>query len=127
MDSDAALNIRALEMAGYEVSYEIVSTSAEMRAALDRGSYDLVLSDHNLPQFDSPAALAIFQERQLDIPFIIVSGAIGEETAVSLMKAGVHDYVMKDNLAKLGPAVERELRDAEVRRRRKESEEKTAG
>jgi len=124
MESDAAFNIRALEKAGYEVIYEIVATAAEMRSALDKGSYDLVLSDHNLPQFDSPTALSIFQERNLDIPFIIVSGAIGEETAVRLMKTGAQDYVMKSNLPRLAPAVERELRDAEVRRRRKESDEK---
>jgi PAS domain S-box-containing protein len=124
MESDAALNIRALETAGYKITYEIVTTAAEMRAALDQGTYDLVLSDHNLPQFNSPAALSIFQEYHLEIPFIIVSGAIGEEIAVSLMKAGAQDYVMKSNLPRLAPAVERELRDAEVRRRRKESEEK---
>jgi PAS domain S-box-containing protein len=124
IESDAALNIRALETAGYEVAAEIVTTAAEMRTALDKSSFDLLLSDHNLPQFDSPAALAVFQERHLDIPFIIVSGAIGEETAVGLMKAGAQDYVMKSNLARLAPAVERELKDAEARRHRKESEEK---
>ena len=123
-ESDAALNRRALEKAGYELNCTIVATASEMRAALANGSYDLVLSDHNLPQFDSSAALAIFKEHQLGIPFIIVSGAIGEEIAVGLMKAGAQDYVMKSNLARLAPAVERELGDAEVRRRRKESEEK---
>ncbi len=124
LESDAYLNTRTLEMAGYEVNCEVISTASEMRSALEKGSYDLVLSDHNLPQFDSPSALAIFQERKLDIPFIIVSGAIGEEIAVSLMKSGAHDYVMKNNLARLAPAVERELREAEGRRCRKESEEK---
>jgi PAS domain S-box-containing protein len=124
MESDAALNLRALEKAGYKITYEIVTTGVEMRAALKNGKFDLVLSDHNLPQFDSPAALAIFQEEHLDIPFIIVSGAIGEETAVDLMKAGVQDYVKKNHLTRLAPAVEREVMAADMRRRRKESEEK---
>jgi len=121
-ESDAALNIRALEKAGFEVSYQIVTTAQEMNDALERVSFDLVLSDHNLPQFNSPAALAIFVRKKLDIPFIVVSGAIGEETAVNLMKSGAHDYVMKSNLSRLGPAVERELRDAEIRRTRKQME-----
>jgi PAS domain S-box-containing protein len=123
-ESDAALNIRAMERAGFEVEFQIVSTGEEMREALSRYVFDLVLSDHNLPQFDSPSALAIFKEKGLDIPFIVVSGAIGEETAVMLMKSGAQDYVMKGNLARLAPVVERELRDAEIRRQRKQSEEK---
>jgi PAS domain S-box-containing protein len=123
-ESDAALNIRALEKAGFEVAYEIVTTAGEMKDALAKKSFDLVLSDHNLPQFDSPSALAIFKEKGLDVPFIIVSGAIGEETAVQLMKSGAQDYVMKGNLARLAPVVERELTDAEIRRQRRQSEEK---
>jgi PAS domain S-box-containing protein len=123
-ESDAALNIRALERAGFEVSFEIVSTAEEMADALAKQTFDLVLSDHNLPQFDSPSALAIFKDKGLDVPFIIISGAIGEETAVQLMKSGAQDYVMKGNLARLAPVVERELRDAEIRRQRKQSEEK---
>lgn len=121
-ESDAALNIRALEAAGYDVSFELVSTAATMRSALGGQAFDLVLSDHSLPQFDSPSALALLQESGRDIPFIVVSGAIGEEMAVRLMKAGAQDYVMKGNLARLGPAVERELRDAEIRRERKRGE-----
>ncbi len=123
-ESDAALNIRALEKAGFEVDFQIASTGDEMKEALSTQVFDLVLSDHNLPQFDSPSALAIFKEKGLDIPFIVVSGAIGEETAVMLMKSGAQDYVMKGNLARLAPVVERELRDAEVRRQRRQSEEK---
>jgi PAS domain S-box-containing protein len=123
-ESDAGLNIRALERAGFEVSFEIVTTAEEMKEALAEKTFDLVLSDHNLPQFDSPSALAIFKEKGLDIPFIIISGAIGEETAVQLMKAGAQDYVMKGNLPRLAPVVERELRDAEIRRQRKQADEK---
>jgi PAS domain S-box-containing protein len=123
-ESDAALNIRAIEKAGFAVDFEIVSTGEEMKEALSKHVFDIVLSDHNLPQFDSPSALAIFKEKRLDIPFIVVSGAIGEETAVMLMKSGAQDYVMKGNLSRLAPVVERELRDAEIRRQRKQSEEK---
>jgi PAS domain S-box-containing protein len=121
-ESDAALNIQTLESAGYQVTSEIVTTASEMRAALEKTDFDLVLSDHNLPQFDSSAALAIFKERKQDKPFIIVSGTIGEETAVALMKAGAQDYIMKSNLAKLVPAVERELKDAVTRRLQQDTE-----
>jgi PAS domain S-box-containing protein len=123
-ESDAALNIRVLENAGHQVSYVIVDTANEMKAALKKGNFDIVLSDHNLPQFGSAAALALLKESGREIPFIIVSGAIGEEIAVQLMKDGAQDYVMKDHLSRLAPAVERELRDAEARRQRKRSEEK---
>jgi PAS domain S-box-containing protein len=123
-ESDALFNIRALEKAGFEVSPEVVTTGPEMRAALSKQEWDLVLSDHNLPQFDSASALAIFKTARLEVPFIIVSGAIGEETAVNLMKNGAQDYVMKGNLARLAPVVERELQDAEIRRQRRKSEEK---
>jgi PAS domain S-box-containing protein/putative nucleotidyltransferase with HDIG domain len=129
--SDAALNVRALERAGYKVSFETVVNGAEMRSALERWTFDIVLSDHNLPQFDSIQALALIGEYGLDTPFIIVSGAIGEETAVALMKAGAQDYVMKNNLARLPSVVERALRETDVRRERRravealrESEEK---
>src|SRR5262245_25392346 len=95
-----------------------------MSAALEQQSWDLVIADYLMPQFDGLAALALVREKGLDLPFIIVSGHITDDTAVGAMKAGAHDYVMKDNLARLGPAVERELREAEVRRQRKRSEEK---
>ena len=88
-----------------------------------RQEWDLVISDYRLPRFDGLAALALVKEKGLDLPFIIVSGYITEETAVAAMKAGAHDYVMKDNLARLGQAVERELREAEVRRERRRAEE----
>jgi PAS domain S-box-containing protein len=123
-ESDAALNIRALEHAGYEVAFELVDTADGMKDALNSGDFDIVLSDHNLPQFGSAAALALLKATCRDIPFIIVSGAIGEETAVELMKAGAQDYVIKGNLSRLAPAVERELKDAEARRERKRSAEK---
>lgn len=122
-DSDAALDVRELEGAGYQITHEIVSTANKMKTALHTQTFDLIISDHNLPQFDSLKALGILKESGLDIPFIVVSGTIGEETAVKIMKAGAHDYVMKGNLSRLGMAVERELRDVEERRKHKQAED----
>jgi len=121
--SDSALNVRALERGGFRVAFTVVTNASEMRAALESSPYDIVLSDHNLPQFDSIQALALIGEYGLDTPFIVVSGAIGEETAVALMKAGAQDYVMKDNLARLTSVVERALKEVEVCRERLRAEE----
>lgn len=122
-EDDAELLLLAMKAGGYEPIVERVDTAAAMRAALGKQAWDLVLSDHSMPQFSGPAALALLQESGLDLPFIIVSGAIGEETAVAAMKAGAHDYVMKGNLARLLPAIERELREAAGRRERRRAEE----
>jgi PAS domain S-box-containing protein len=121
-ESDAGLNVRALEAAGYKVSYELAANAGEMKSALDKHTSDLVISDHNMPQFDSHQSLALLRESGQDIPFIVVSGTIGEETAVALMKAGAQDYVMKGNLSRLAPAVERALREVEDQRARKRAE-----
>jgi signal transduction histidine kinase len=123
VESDAALIIRQLEKAGYAVVSERVETAAELTAALGKQTWDLVLADFSLPQFDAPAALAVLQATGLDVPFIVISGTIGEETAVDMMRAGAHDYLMKDHLARLGPAVRRELAEAQVRREHKQAEE----
>jgi PAS domain S-box-containing protein len=120
---DAILLEIELQRAGYAPVCHRVETPAALTAALARQKWDLVLADYHLPDFDGLAALAIVKGQGLDVPFIIVSGYITEETAVAAMKAGAHDFVMKDKLARLGPAVERELRDAEVRRERRRSEE----
>jgi PAS domain S-box-containing protein/putative nucleotidyltransferase with HDIG domain len=122
-DRDVALEVRALEAAGYRVTYAVADTAAEMKAALAEQAFDIVISDHDLPQFDAPGALAVLKESGLDIPFILVSGTIGEEAAVALMKAGAHDYVLKHRLSLLVPAVEHTLQDAEDRRGRKQAEE----
>ncbi len=122
-DSDAKLIIRLLDKAGYKVAYQQVETAGQLRAALEKQAWDIVISDYHLPQFDGSAALRLLQEMGLDIPFIAVSGTIGEETAVTMMKAGAHDYLMKDNLTRLAPAVERELAQAEERRERKQAEQ----
>jgi PAS domain S-box-containing protein len=120
---DALLLEIELQRADYDPVCHRVETPAALTAALERQKWDLVLADYHLPHFDGLAALATIKERGLDLPFIIVSGYITEDTAVAAMKAGAHDFVMKDKLARLGPAVERELRDAEVRRERRRSEE----
>jgi DNA-binding NtrC family response regulator len=120
---DAAILLRMLHHAGYEVVQERVETADAMRAALEKQVWDIVLSDHKMPHFSSEEALALLRDKGLDVPFIIVSGSIGEEAAVAVMKAGAHDYITKGNLARLSPAIERELRDAEVRLQRKRTEE----
>lgn len=121
--SDAAMMVRLLSKAGYDVRDERVENADEMQAALARQIWNVVIADYRLPEFNAPAALALLQQAGLDIPFIVVSGTIGEDTAVAMMKAGAHDYLMKDKLSRLAPAIERELRDAQVRRERKQADE----
>jgi signal transduction histidine kinase len=122
-EDDALLLMRQLEHGGYHVTFERVATAATMIAALERQQWDIIISDYALPGFNGLAALRLVREKRLDIPFIVVSGTIGETIAVEAMKAGAHDYVMKDNLHRLVPAVERELREAEMRREHKRSEQ----
>jgi len=123
-ENDAALLELALQRTGFSTRCERVETAEDLTAALDRQDWDVVVADYVMPQFDGLSALALVKEKGLDLPFIIVSGHITDDTAVAAMKAGAHDYVMKDNLTRLGPAVERELRDVEVRRARKMTEKK---
>jgi signal transduction histidine kinase len=122
-EDDAALLDIELQRAGYAPVCHRVETREAMSSALERSTWDLIIADYRLPSFDGLAALALVKEKGLDLPFIIVSGYITEETAAAAMKAGAHDYVMKDKLARLGPAVGRELREAEVRRERRRAEE----
>jgi len=118
-EDDALMLLHELERGGYKVTSERVDTAEAMRSALARQRWDIILCDYTMPHFSAFAALEIFKEADLDLPFILVSGAIGEETAVELMKTGVHDFIIKGNLARLVPAVQRELREAGVRRERK--------
>jgi len=120
---DAELLARALIRGGFALTWARVDTAEEMDKALRKQPWDLILCDHAMPRFSAPEALELLKRHDTDVPFIIVSGYIEEETAVSAMKAGAHDYIMKDRLARLVPAVERELRDAEVRRARAKSDE----
>jgi two-component sensor histidine kinase len=115
---DASFTERALAKAGYTLYSERVVTAAEMRAALAKRSWDVIISDYRLPLLDAPAALTLLHDSGCDIPFIVVSGAIGEELAVAIMKAGAQDYLLKNDLARLAPAVEREIRDARTRKDR---------
>jgi signal transduction histidine kinase len=121
--ADALLLTRALERGGFAITSERVDTEDAMRAVLQSKPCDLILCDHAMPSFSAPQALELLKQHGLDLPFIIVSGYIEEDTAVAAMKAGAHDYIMKDRLARLVPAVERELREAEIRRARRKSEE----
>jgi diguanylate cyclase (GGDEF)-like protein len=117
-EDDAALVAAALTRAGYHVHARRVDTAADLRRELEHGDWDLVIADYTMPAFSGTKALAIVREQHPDLPFIFVSGTIGEDTAVAAMRTGAHDYIMKANLARLAPAVERELREAAVRRER---------
>ena len=122
-EEDSLLLRRELGNGGYDPVWERVDTADAMSAALEEGSWDLVLADFALPGFGALAALNLVRQAGLNLPFIVVSGVIGEEQAVATMKAGAHDYVFKNNLRRLLPAIERELNEATVRRQRKRAEE----
>lgn len=122
-EEDALLLVREIARGGFDVSYERVETPEVMAAALDSDSWDLVISDCIMPRFSGLAALKLLQQKRLDLPFIIVSGKIGEDIAVDVMKAGAHDYILKNNLFRLVPAINRELREAAVRRECRMAEE----
>jgi diguanylate cyclase (GGDEF)-like protein len=115
-EDDALLLVRELKRGGYDVNFNRVDDKADLRQALDDGYWDLVITDHNLPGFSSDQAVLMIKDSGRDIPVIIVSGSIGEDLAVAAMKMGAHDYIMKSNLTRLVPAIERELREAENRR-----------
>lgn len=121
-EDDALLLLRELRRS-YEPVYKRVETLESLKAALESEEWDLIISDYVLPRFSGHAALSALKESGLDLPFIIVSGNIGEDIAVEAMKAGAHDYIIKGSLKRLVPAVERELREAEVRRQRRRSAE----
>lgn len=122
-DNDVSLVLRELRQGGYTVEHKVVDTAADMRTALDALEWDIVLSDFSLPAFSGMEALEIVRSREIDLPFILVSGTVGEEMAVAALKAGAGDYVMKSALRKLVPAVQRELREAEVRRSKRLADE----
>lgn len=121
-ESDALLIIREIRKGGYTPFFERVDTSESLTEMLQQHTWDLVITDHNMPSLNSQNVLDCIYGLDLDIPVIIVSGIIPEETAVATMKAGAQDYIMKDNLTRLIPAIERELSDARVRSARKKAE-----
>jgi signal transduction histidine kinase len=114
VEDDALLVVRELRRAGFEPGYQRVHTRVALEAALEQ-EWDIVLCDYSMPGFSALEALALVRKRALDVPFIIVSGTVGEARAVEIMRAGAHDYVFKDNLSRLGVAIERELREARNR------------
>jgi len=122
-DDDAHLLLRALRREGYDVSYEIVDTPSAMRSKLEQQDWDVITSDHAMPDFSVPEALAIAKELRPSLPFIIVSGEIALNMVVSLMKAGVQDYIQKGELPRIGPAIERALKEAETILKHKQAEE----
>jgi len=119
---DAVLLLRELRRGGYQVESRIAATRAEVVAAL-RKTWDLVVVDHHLPGFSGLEALRIVREADSEVPVLFVSGGVGEEAAVAAMKAGAQDFVLKDNLARFVPAVQRELREAAVRRRARHADD----
>jgi diguanylate cyclase (GGDEF)-like protein len=122
-EADAELLRRELRRGGYAPEFERVETPEGLDDALARQSWDLIVSDYAMPRFNGLQALKLTQEKGLDIPFIIVSGSIGEDVAVAAMKAGAHDYMMKGNTSRLLPAIARELREAHIRQERRQAEE----
>lgn len=123
-EDDAVLLIRALRQGGYDPIFERVETAPAMRVALSRQTWDIVLSDYSMPHFSGPGALALFKKEGPQIPFIFISGTMGEDVAVQALKGGADDYLMKSNLKRLIPAVERALRELKMRLDQKLSEEK---
>src|SRR6266853_5940044 len=122
-ERDVSLLTRHLMRAGYEIVSERVETPEAMRAALETEEWDVILCDYSMPQFNALSALALLKEMKVDLPFIIISGTVGEAVAVEAMRAGAHDYLMKDNLVRLAPTIEREMHEAENRRARRRSED----
>ena len=126
VDDDAALLVRHLNKAGYAIDFKRVDRAGDFSDSLQDADWDVIISDFSLPGFTGLDALEILKAHGRDIPFIIISGTIGEETAVAAMKAGAADYLMKDNLTRLVPAVVREIADAQERHARREAERSLA-
>jgi len=118
----ASLLVRALRQGGFEVASQRVDSAATLKQNLYSAPWDIVIADYSMPGFSGAAALQIVRSIDPDIPFFFVSGTIGEETAVQAMRQGANDYIMKGSLARLIPAIQRELREAEVRREHKRIE-----
>jgi CheY-like chemotaxis protein len=121
-EDDAVLLLAHLRRSGYEITCSRVDTAEGMLLALTQAEWDAVISDYSVPGFGALPALELLQSTARDLPFIIVSGAVGEETAVGAMKAGAHDFLLKNRLERLVPALERELKDAEARREHRKVE-----
>jgi two-component system cell cycle sensor histidine kinase/response regulator CckA len=122
VEQDALLAVRDLRRGGFDVTFERVDTPEAMAAALAKQPWDIIISDYSMPRFTALLALGLMKERNLDLPFIIVSGTVGEDIAVEALRAGAHDFMAKGKFARLVPAIERELREAETRHERRRME-----
>jgi signal transduction histidine kinase len=120
---DTELVVDTLQEGGFDPEYQRVERPEEFEAALKNNQWDLIISDYVMPHFSEPAAMDILKKSKKDIPFIVISGKIGEDTAVMAMKSGAHDYVMKDKLARLAPAISRELQEAKQREAKRQAEQ----
>ena len=120
-EDDALLIVLELRRSNFNPVWEQVETADKLCTMLKSRTWDVIIADYRIPGFDAPAALKVVKQSQLDIPFIVVSGKVGEQLAVEMMKAGAHDYVMKDNLTRLPEAVRRELREAQIRLERQQT------
>src|SRR5919106_1043899 len=118
-ENDAQMILRELDRGGYEVTFQRVDTAEQMAAALRAGPWDIAISDFSMPLFSGIGALRVFRESGLDMPFIVVSGTISEDSAVEALKAGAHDFIVKGRFARLIPAIERELREVRFREERR--------
>jgi response regulator RpfG family c-di-GMP phosphodiesterase len=125
-EDDVALVLRVLKRSGYEIQSERVETAKGMQTALLDKQWDIIICDYTMPSFNALQALEVLKASGRDLPFIVVSGTIGEETAVTVLKAGAQDFMVKDHLDRLGPAIQRELQEADTRYKRKQAEEKLA-
>ena len=123
-ENNALLLIRNLKKGGYNPVYERMETADAMKKALKEKQWDIILCDYSLSKFNAPSAIAILKETNIDIPLIVITGAIGEETAAECMRLGAQDFIMKGNMSRLCPAIARELEDAEIRNKEKQVEEK---
>ena len=122
-EDDASLVLRALKKGGYNPIYERVETAVAMKKTLQEKQWDIILCDYKMPTFSAKHAIALLKETNIDIPLIIVSGTVGEETAIECMRSGAHDYVMKDSLSRLCPAIARELEETKVRNKQQQADE----
>jgi DNA-binding NtrC family response regulator len=121
-EDDALLLLRALSKGGFESNWARVENAGGMLQALTNDTWDVAISDCHMPEFSVEEALAIWQSIDDDLPFVVISGAIGEEDAVALLKAGAHDFIRKENLARLVPAIRRQLGETDERKGRREAE-----
>mgnify|MGYP001477478781 CR=1 FL=1 len=123
-EDDVSLIIRELKKGGYNPHYERVDTASAMKKTLQENTWDIILCDYTMPHLDGPSAITLLKKTNIDIPIIIVSGNIGEETAIECMHRGAQDYIMKSNLSRLCPAISREIEEAKNRKNKKQVEEK---